>query len=223
MFKSIRQLINAAIMAGFIAFTGTCVSTNLFAASRPEKWASPVKAKGIGNFYKVSDSLYRGKQPKAQGITELKEMGVKTIVNLRTEDTDKELFGNTQIGYEFIPMRAKNPKEADIINFLKIVTNKDKAPVFIHCMRGADRTGLMCAVYRIAVEGWEKEDAIVEMTKGGYRFSPLCYKLKDYIRNLDIDKIRKEVGIENIPDQTVTMLELEPALVTDYFWAADIS
>lgn len=202
MFKTIKRLFKIAILAGFVAIA---VSIS-YGASRPAKWATPIKSKEIGNFYKVSDNLYRGKQPTADGIANLKEMGIKTIVNLRTEDTDKELFGNTEIGYEFIPMRAKNPKEEDIIKFLKIVTNKDNAPVFIHCMRGADRTGLMCAVYRVAVEGWSKKDAIEEMTKGGYRFSPLCYKLKDYIRNLDIDKIRKEVGIEKPPLSTTVIL-----------------
>lgn len=184
-------------MAGFVAFIGTCVLTDkLFAASRPERWAAPVEVKGIGNFYKVSDDLFRGKQPDDEGIAKLKEMGVKTVINLRTEETDAKILEGSQITYERIPMRAKNPKEQDIIKFLQIATDKDKAPVFVHCMRGADRTGLMCAVYRIAVQGWSKEDAIEEMTKGGYRFSPLCYKLKDYIRNLDIDKIRKEAGIE---------------------------
>ncbi|OQA02439.1 MAG: Tyrosine phosphatase family protein [Planctomycetes bacterium ADurb.Bin401] len=219
MIKSIRQFSKIVLMAVFVAFTGTCA----FSAPRPENWAAPIQVKGIGNFYKVSDDLYRGKQPNAKGISKLQEMGIKTVINLRTEETDAKILKGSDITYERIPMRAKNPKEADIIKFLKLATDKDKSPVFVHCMRGADRTGLMCAVYRIAVEGWSKEDAIKEMTKGGYRFSPLCYKLKDYIRNLDVDKIRKEAGIENVPSQSVTMIELEPAFVSDYFWAADIS
>lgn len=35
---------------------------------------------------------------------------------------------------------------------------------------GSDRTGTMCALYRIAVQGWSKEDAIREMTAGGFGF-----------------------------------------------------
>ena len=40
----------------------------------------------------------------------------------------------------------------------------------MHCQQGADRTGTMMAFYRIAVQGWPKDDAIAEMKNGGYGF-----------------------------------------------------
>ncbi|MCK5172282.1 MAG: dual specificity protein phosphatase family protein [Planctomycetes bacterium] len=62
-------------------------------------------------------------------------------------------------------------------------------PVFVHCRHGADRTGTACAVYRIAVEGWSKAEAIEEMTKGGFDFHGIYKNLVDYIEELDMDKI----------------------------------
>jgi protein tyrosine/serine phosphatase len=156
--------------------------------------AEQIDAKGLGNFYKVSDDIYRGKQPSAEGIAHLKEMGIKTIINLRTTDTDAKLLKKYDFNYVMIPMKAKNPQEEDVVKFLKTVADKNNGPVFVHCMRGADRTGFMCAMYRIVVQNWTKEAAIDEMINGGFKFSPLCKNLADYINKLDIDKIRKEVN-----------------------------
>ena len=33
-------------------------------------------------------------------------------------------------------------------------------PGLVHCMHGADRTGTLRAPYRIAVQGWSKDDPI---------------------------------------------------------------
>jgi protein tyrosine/serine phosphatase len=187
--------------ASFIAATNFFIPS-LNAKSRPASWATAIEAKGVDNFYKVSDELYRGKQPSAEGFKNLKKMGIKTIVNLRTEDSDSELIKNLDLAYVTIPMNASKAKEEDIIKFLKVMTDKSRGPVFVHCRRGADRTGLMCAVYRIVVQGWSDEDAIDEMVDGGYHFSPLCMYLKDFIRNLDIEKIKKELNIEVTKKET---------------------
>jgi len=187
-----KQAVIAAVLCVLL------LSHNLYGTNRPEKWADEIKVKGIGNFYKVSDELYRGRQPTAEGIAKLKELGIKTIVNLRMEESDSELLTDSNIAYERIAIKAKTVDEADVIKFLKIATNKEKTPVFLHCRRGADRTGMMVAVYRVAVQDWTKEEAIEEMVKGGYRFSPLCRKLKTFIMNLDIEKIRKSIADSSI-------------------------
>src|SRR4051812_11253348 len=38
-----------------------------------------------GNFYLVSDGLYRGGRPDEAGVAQLAQMGVKTIVNLEND------------------------------------------------------------------------------------------------------------------------------------------
>jgi protein tyrosine phosphatase (PTP) superfamily phosphohydrolase (DUF442 family) len=160
-------------------------------------WARPIAKEGLPNFYKVSPDLYRGGQPSADGIRQLKEMGIKTIINLRSFHSDKDEIGCVAIRYEHIPMKTWHPTEEEVVKFLKIVTDKEKTPVFVHCHYGADRTGLMCAIYRVAVCGWSKEAAADEMVNGGFGFHPIWKNLRDYLENLDIEKVKSEAGIRN--------------------------
>lgn len=163
--------------------------------SNSKKWAEPLQKNGLGNFHRVSGDLYRGEQPEAEGIPELKKMGIKTIVNLRAFHSDKDEMGSTEIAYEHIYMKTWHPEEEDIVRFLKIVTDKNRTPVFVHCQHGADRTGTMCAIYRIAVEEWTKEEAIEEMTKGNFGFHGIWENLIKFIRELDVDEIKKKAGM----------------------------
>lgn len=149
---------------------------------RPSKWGTPVKRKGLPNLYKVSDQLYRGAQPTKDGIKELKKLGIKTIVNLRLSHSDRKLLGDSGLSYERIPVNVFRPKKKSYVRFLKIVTDSSKQPVFVHCKKGADRTGVAVASYRIFVQGWDKEEAIKEMRKGGYGFHKIHFSLIKFIR-----------------------------------------
>lgn len=158
-------------------------------------WAVPMDRPGLPNLHKVSDDLYRGAQPTAEGFRQLEMLGIKTIVNLQTSDTDGHLLGEPGLSYERIPMTAWQPRDQDVVQFLRIVTDEGRRPIFVHCRRGADRTGMMVAVYRIAVQGWEKEQAITEMTRGGFRFNSGWRNLVQYVRDVDIDSIRQRAGL----------------------------
>lgn len=162
-------------------------------------WAQPMEQPGLPNLHKVSDDLYRGAQPTAEGIERLKALGVKTIINLRSSDTDKGLSIPPGIAYERIPMTAWRPNDPDVVRFLQIVTDESRLPAFVHCRRGADRTGMMVAIYRIAVQDWDKEQAIAEMTQGGFRFNSGWQNLVRYIRDLDIEAIRQQAGLREPP------------------------
>jgi len=171
-------------------------------ADRPKRWAQPIEAKGVPNLFKVSESLYRSAQPTAEGMRELKERGIVTVINLRSFHSDRDEIGNTGLAYEHIYMKAWHPERKEAVRFLQIVTDPKRAPVLVHCQHGADRTGTMTALYRIAVQGWSKEEAIREMTKGGFRFNEIWVNLPDWIRDLDVDSIRSDAGIENVTEQT---------------------
>jgi protein tyrosine/serine phosphatase len=163
--------------------------------SRNINWATPIEKPGLPNFHQVTEDLYRGAQPSAEGMRELKKMGINTVVNLRSKHSDLDELGDTGLGYEHIPMTAWRLKEEDVVRFLQIVTDKDRTPVFVHCQRGADRTGVTMAAYRIIVEGWTKEDALEEMKKGGFGFNPILFNLVSFIKNLDVDGIKRRAGL----------------------------
>jgi protein tyrosine/serine phosphatase len=158
-------------------------------------WAKAMTLPGVTNLHQVSEDLYRGAQPTPEGMEQLHELGVKTIVNLRSLHSDRDEIGSLPLAYEHITMTTWQAEDKDVIRFLQIVTDESHKPVFVHCQRGADRTGTMCAVYRIVVQGWTKEQAIDEMTKGGFNFYEGWQNLIEYIRNLDIEQIKAQAGL----------------------------
>jgi len=164
---------------------------------RPDHWAQPLAYEGLPNLYKVSDDLYRGAQPTAEGMRRLKALGIKTVINLRTFHSDRDEIDSTGLDDEHIRIGAWNPGEEDIVRFLQIATDKERTPVFVHCMHGADRTGVMVAAYRVAVHGWSKQEAIAEMTTGGFGYHRIWTHLIKLIEGLDVDAIREKVGICN--------------------------
>ena len=176
--------------------TNTAVPSQFITGSKP---AVEINLSGVPNLHKVSDTLYRGAQPNEEGFRQLQELGIKTVVNLRSSHSDRDKLKGTNLKYEEIPMTAWHPKDEDVVEFLKIAADANLAPVFVHCKRGADRTGMMCAVYRVAVQDWPKEEAIKEMTKGGYGFYFIWQNIVSYIRKLDVEKIRQQAGIEISP------------------------
>jgi len=165
------------------------------AAERDPRWGVPMKLPGVGNLHRINDNLYRGEQPTARGMRELKKLGIRTIVNLRSLHSDRDEIGDLDLGYVHIRFEPWNAERDEIAEFLAVVTDPERQPVFFHCQHGADRTGTMAAVYRIAMQGWSKEDAITEMKKGGYGFHKIWVNLPRYIRRLDIDEIRKMAGL----------------------------
>ena len=166
------------------------------AKTRPAAWAVKLDRPGLQNLFKINAGLYRGAQPTAEGIKELKKLGVKTIIGLRASHTDGDILGDSKIAFEHIPMKTWHPEEEDVVRFLQIVTDKTRQPVFVHCQHGADRTGTMCAIYRVAVDGWTKQQAIDEMTKDGFGFHSTWTNLPKFIESLDIKKIKAKAGLK---------------------------
>ncbi len=150
---------------------------------------------GCPNLYRVNDRLYRGAQPTPEGFRRLEAMGIRTVVSLRAFHSDRADLGGTNLAYESIPMVAWEAEKEDLVRFLKIATDPERTPVFVHCQRGADRTGLVVAVYRVAVEGWTREAAIEEMRQGGYGFQPIWQNLVEYLQKLDVEDLRRQAGL----------------------------
>jgi protein tyrosine phosphatase len=100
------------------------------------------------------------------------------------------------LAYEHIYMKAWHPEEDDAVRFLQIVANPRRDPVLVHCQHGADRTGTMCALYRVAVQGWSKKEAVEEMSQGEFGFHGIWDNLIRWINALDVERIKKRAGIQ---------------------------
>jgi protein tyrosine/serine phosphatase len=190
--KNMKLIAVISIFA--LALLNAAYAADMSPANRPANWAKPIQMEGVPNFHKVSDTLYRSAQPSAEGMKNLKAIGIETVVNLRSFHSDRDEIGDTGLAYEHIYMKAWHAEEEDIVRFLQIVTNPKRSPVLVHCQHGADRTGTMCALYRIVVQGWSREEALKEMAQGGFGFHRIWENLIQWINGLDIEGIKKKAG-----------------------------
>jgi protein tyrosine/serine phosphatase len=156
--------------------------------ARDPDWAEPINLRGAPNLHRVTENLYRGAQPTREGFRNLEKMGVKTVVNLRAFHGDK--LDGTSLKYFRIRIEAWDPEMDEVIRVLRILTDESGGPYFVHCQHGADRTGMIMAVYRMAAQDWEREAAIAEMTGGGYGFHEIWREIPEFLRKLDVEKIK---------------------------------
>lgn len=183
---------------------GGCATATLPASdTRPVNWATPVAAAGVPNLYRVNASLYRSAQPTRDAFAALDkgaplvpgDTAIRTILSLRASRTDDSLAARpSTVHLEHVPVYSWHVDDEDVVRFLRSVTDPAIQPVLVHCRRGADRTGLMVAIYRVVVEDWTKSAAIDEMTHGGYGFRPVWQNIIRYIEDLDVDAIRAQTA-----------------------------
>ena len=148
--------------------------------------APRVKLTGLPYFGTVSTQLYRGAQPEDSGFAELKKLGIGIVVNLRHEPDEiareRGLVEQQGMQYVSIPWRGKqDPKTENVAQFLELLRASPDKKVFVHCERGAERTGVMVACYRISSDRWTAEQALNEMET--FRFRGLLFgHLKKFVR-----------------------------------------
>lgn len=164
--------LNTRILSRYTAALVLAVALATPAAARP---ATPAAAPAavdlakihIDNFGLVDPIYYRGAQPKGHDYADLAALGVKTLINLTGDDADAQeaaLAKTAGLAYFQIPMTTHQaPTAAQIAEFLKIVDDPARQPVYVHCVGGRHRTGVMTAVYRMMRDGWTSDRAFEEM------------------------------------------------------------
>jgi protein tyrosine/serine phosphatase len=150
------------------------------ASQRTPEGASARKAP-IERFRRVDERLYRGAQPDAAGFKYLRELGVRTVINLRmaadaVKTDERRIVEGLGMRYVNLPVEDGNfftrdrtiPDDA-IREFFTTLDTEGAGPVFVHCHRGADRTGAIVGFYRIARHGWDGARAFAEAKEIGMR------------------------------------------------------
>ncbi len=155
-------------------------------------WAQKKDVQGLPNLYKVSDRVYRSAQPDKEGMRAAEAMGIRTVLSLRSGDGDAELAEGTSLMLRHVSMRAWNPNFEDAVNALKIVMYAP-GPVLVHCYHGADRTGMVVALYRMVDQNWSRESAIEEMLEGGYGYHSMWRDIVKFLQTVDIEALRQAV------------------------------
>jgi len=93
-----------------------------------------------------------------------------------------------------VPMNTWHIETEDVklaLRFLRI--KQAQGPVLLHCQHGADRTGLITALYRIVYQGWSKSRALDEMLHGGFGYHAIWGNIPDYVRDVDTTELKRAV------------------------------
>ena len=164
-----------------ILFLGIIFSVSVFSQGlKAEKIILPDSE--LANLYKIDSGVYRSEQPSSVDFKALEKYGIKESLNLRNRHSDDDEAAGTAVKLHRVKMKAHSVSEEQLIRALRIIKNR-KAPIVIHCHHGSDRTGAVCALYRIVFQNVSKEDAISEMTEGGFGFHRI-YKNIGYFSRL---------------------------------------
>lgn len=181
------------------------IATDAFAPSqtkpmkdkRPLNWAEPMMSTGVDNLHRVTPSLYRSAQITARDLPQLRALGIRKIVSFRSFHSDENLLSGTGIALQRIRINTWNIRDEDMINALRALHDvKRDGPVLIHCQHGADRTGLVSALYRVVYQGWGKPTAENELLNGGFGFHPVWGNIKRYLEQVDVERMKQQVGVE---------------------------
>ncbi len=139
---------------------------------------------GISNFALVTPTLYRGGQPTVSGFQALQQLGIAIVVNFRGENSEAEQRLVTHLGMQYVslPWSCRHPSNELVGGFLQLLRDNPAKKIFIHCRYGVDRTGLMIAAYRMAMEGWTPAQAFAEMVAFGFDYwhGFACHAVKTY-------------------------------------------
>jgi tyrosine-protein phosphatase SIW14 len=125
---------------------------------------------GLVNMGRVAEGIYRGADPSEGGIQTLKDMGIKSILNLSRDSDEGVLAQKYSMNFEYTPIDFFKPvDEHKIEEALGHLHDSSIYPIYVHCAQGRDRTGMVIACYRIE-SGWSNKDAIDEMWSFGFHF-----------------------------------------------------
>ena len=143
--------------------------------------AQPQTCTGVGNFHQLNETVFRGAQPSSQGFQSLAKLGVKTIIDLRESGgravNEQKIVEGAGMKYVNIPLNGHAaPSESQVARLLALLNDKESGPVFIHCRRGADRTGTIMACYRISHDHWENQKALEEAKANGMSWTEMAMK-----------------------------------------------
>ena len=162
------------------------------------------KQKDLPKLYRVNDGLYRGGQPTEAGLKQLVQLRIKTVVNLRDDDERARVEGAAIVtaGLRYFNLPLSNfhkPNDQEVAQILSIINAPENQPVFVHCKRGADRTGTIIAIYRIEHDGWTDHQAKQEAETFGLGFWQI--RMKDYISDYYQHKLTKSKSNGSAPQR----------------------
>ncbi|AZF61077.1 MULTISPECIES: dual specificity protein phosphatase family protein [Pseudomonas] len=182
------RLLPALGMAFLALFATAHARADGASSLRSPEWAQPVGDQF--NLHQMTPTLYRSALPNSNALPVLESLKIATVINFLPE-SDATWLKTSDIKQVQLTYRTNHVDDSDVLAALRAIQDAEtKGPVLMHCKHGSDRTGLMAAMYRVVIQGWSKEDALNEMTLGGFGTSNGFRDSVRYMMKADVDKLR---------------------------------
>lgn len=173
----------------------TTTETVKISPQNTDRWAILVDQST--NLYRIDNKLFRSEQLTEQSQHLLEKQGIKTLINLRFFDRndDQQAFNHGQFTLINAPLLTWyiTPKEVAHILW-QIKQHQKNGAVLIHCYHGADRTGLISAMYRVIYQNWSLDEAKREMIEGPYGFHSIWKNIENFFTEENVVQIKKELA-----------------------------
>lgn len=160
------------------------------------RWAKSLH--DLANLFKVDDRLYRSEQLEADEAVLLTKHKIDAVINLRFFDRNdnEQRFSDLpelkQVDFYNCPLMTWYVTPERIANILwqiRSLQSQGKS-VLVHCYHGADRTGIIIAMYRIVIQGWSIAYAKEEMTQGNFGYHAIWRNLENMLNAEEVEEVR---------------------------------
>jgi protein tyrosine/serine phosphatase len=119
---------------------------------------------------------------------------VKTVISLRSFHSDTQVLDGSGIRAVRIPINTWAIGDRHVIATMRAIRAAGQdGPVLLHCLHGADRTGMMAAMYRMLYQDWPREKAIDELKNGGYGYHAVWKNIERYLSRVNLDELRARI------------------------------
>ncbi|WFR80135.1 tyrosine-protein phosphatase [Janthinobacterium rivuli] len=161
-------------------------------SQRNAEWATPLPQ--VSNLHQVTPVLYRSARLDSSDVAQLQALGVKTVISLRSFHSDTQVLDGSGIRAVRIPINTWAIRDKHVIDTMRAIrAAAQQGPVLLHCLHGADRTGMMAAMYRMLYQDWPREKAIDELKNGGYGYHAVWKNIESYLKRVDVAALRAQI------------------------------
>lgn len=141
---------------------------------------------GLSNVGRVAPGVFRGAQPGKDGYATLSAMGIKTVIDLRTTESEKAQVEEPGMKAIAVPIEmSRDGLKARVDKLVALMADPANQPVYLHCRHGQDRTGIVVAAYRMKQQGWSLADSEEDMQAFG--FNDVWVNFRKFIRQYSAD------------------------------------
>lgn len=122
------------------------------------------------NRHRVGRSAFRAAQPAPHQIRRMAGEGIKTVINLRggrefgSYPLERNACARRGLAFEEVVLRSREAPTVETVEEVKALLDRVERPILFHCKSGADRAGLMSALYLLLCENATPQEAQAQLS-----------------------------------------------------------